>query len=166
MSKKLFSIIAGIALMLSVSVVSVAQAATLTPGQINAIVVMLQSFGVDAQTVANVTASLNGTPVVTNPVVVATTFTKDLQVGSKGADVTALQNMLGVTPATGYFGPKTKAAVIKYQLEKGITPAFGYFGPKTRAIANGPITPVVVEVIPGTDLVVSLAATSPVGTAL
>jgi uncharacterized repeat protein (TIGR02543 family) len=36
--------------------------------------------------------------------------------------------------AYGYFGNATKAAVIKYQLAKGITPAAGYFGPKTRNI--------------------------------
>ena len=60
-------------------------------------------------------------------------FTRDLQVGSKGADVTALQNLLGVTPAIGVFGELTKEAVIKYQLSKGISPATGYVGEKTRA---------------------------------
>ncbi|MEK7596723.1 MAG: hypothetical protein AAB450_01275, partial [Patescibacteria group bacterium] len=40
-----------------------------------------------------------------------TTFTRDLTVGSTGADVTALQNAVGVSPATGYFGSITKAAV-------------------------------------------------------
>ena len=61
------------------------------------------------------------------------TFTKDLTVGSKGTDVTNLQTVLGVTPATGYFGAITKAALIKYQIAHAITPAAGYFGPKTRA---------------------------------
>lgn len=32
-----------------------------------------------------------------------------------------------------YFGEKTKQALIKFQKDKGITPAQGYFGPKTRA---------------------------------
>ncbi|MBA4423479.1 MAG: hypothetical protein C0390_10365 [Syntrophus sp. (in: bacteria)] len=63
-------------------------------------------------------------------------FTKDLKTGSKGADVAALQNLLGVSPATGYFGALTKAAVIKYQLSKGINPATGYVGAKTRASLN------------------------------
>jgi peptidoglycan hydrolase-like protein with peptidoglycan-binding domain len=31
-----------------------------------------------------------------------------------------------------YFGEKTKQALIKFQTAKGITPAKGYFGPKTR----------------------------------
>ncbi len=34
------------------------------------------------------------------------------------------------------FGPATKAALIKYQKAKGIMPASGYFGPKTRASIN------------------------------
>ncbi len=37
---------------------------------------------------------------------------------------------------TTFFGNLTKAAVIKYQKAKGITPAVGYFGPKTRAAIN------------------------------
>ncbi|MEN9921664.1 MAG: trimeric autotransporter adhesin [Candidatus Parcubacteria bacterium] len=32
-----------------------------------------------------------------------------------------------------YFGEKTKQALIKFQKDKGISPAHGYFGPKTRA---------------------------------
>lgn len=63
-------------------------------------------------------------------------FTKDLTVGSSGAEVTALQNALGVSPATGYFGSVTKAAVAKYQASKGIA-ATGYVGPLTRAALNG-----------------------------
>ncbi|HVY54437.1 MAG TPA: peptidoglycan-binding domain-containing protein, partial [Thermodesulfobacteriota bacterium] len=63
-------------------------------------------------------------------------FTKDLTVGSSGADVTALQNALGVSPATGYFGSITKAAVVAYQSAHGI-PATGYVGPLTRASLNG-----------------------------
>jgi peptidoglycan hydrolase-like protein with peptidoglycan-binding domain len=63
-------------------------------------------------------------------------FTKDLQPGSRGADVAALQNLLGVSPATGHFGALTKAAVIKYQLGKGISPASGYVGARTRASLN------------------------------
>lgn len=65
----------------------------------------------------------------------ATTFTKDLTIGSTGADVTALQNVLGVSPATGYFGSITKAAVVAYQKAHGIS-STGYFGPLTRASVN------------------------------
>lgn len=63
-------------------------------------------------------------------------FTRDLTVGSTGADVTALQVKLGVTPATGYFGSITKAAVVAYQAANGITPAAGYVGSMTRAKLN------------------------------
>lgn len=37
---------------------------------------------------------------------------------------------------TTVFGPATKAALVKYQKANGITPASGYFGPKTRALMN------------------------------
>lgn len=37
---------------------------------------------------------------------------------------------------TTRFGGLTKAALIKYQKAKGITPAVGYFGPKTRAAVS------------------------------
>jgi hypothetical protein len=66
----------------------------------------------------------------------AATFNTNLTVGSRGADVTALQTMLGINPPTGYFGPITKAALATYQASKGISPAAGYFGPLTRAFVN------------------------------
>lgn len=69
----------------------------------------------------------------------ATTFNQDLTIGSTGADVTALQVAVGVTPATGYFGPITKAAVQAYQASKGIITT-GYVGPLTRAALNGSVT--------------------------
>lgn len=84
-------------------------------------------------------------------------FTRELTVGSTGADVTALQTKLGVSPATGYFGPLTKAAVQAYQTANGI-PATGYVGPLTLAKLNYvapvvPVTPVtpVTPVNPGLD---------------
>jgi hypothetical protein len=72
----------------------------------------------------------------------AMTFTRSLTIGSRGADVTALQTFLigkGFTipaGATGYFGGQTKAAVAAYQSAKGIAPAVGYFGPLTMASVN------------------------------
>lgn len=70
------------------------------------------------------------------------TFSRDLTIGSTGADVTALQNWLiskGHTiaaGATGYFGAQTQAALAAYQAANGIAPAAGYFGPITRAKVN------------------------------
>lgn len=68
-------------------------------------------------------------------------FNTNLTVGSRGADVVALQSFLEakgllVIPAgtsKGYFGALTKSAVAAFQTQKGITPAAGYFGPITRA---------------------------------
>lgn len=67
-------------------------------------------------------------------------FNTNLTVGSRGADVVALQSFLvsrGVLSmpagvAMGYFGTLTKNAVKAYQLSKNISPAAGYFGPITR----------------------------------
>jgi len=69
-------------------------------------------------------------------------FNKDLDVGSKGIDVTNLQkflfskNFLKEEFITGYFGEMTKKALIEYQKKNNITPALGYFGAKTRGQIN------------------------------
>ncbi|MFA5810078.1 MAG: peptidoglycan-binding domain-containing protein, partial [Thermoleophilia bacterium] len=67
-------------------------------------------------------------------------YTRDLTVGSRGGDVSALQQVLiskgyltAVSAPTGYFGPATKAALGAWQGASGISPTAGYFGPKTRA---------------------------------
>lgn len=62
-------------------------------------------------------------------------FNTDLKYGMTSNDVKNLQIVLGVTPQTGYFGPKTLAAVKTYQASKGI-PTTGYVGPLTRAALN------------------------------
>lgn len=71
--------------------------------------------------------------------------TRDLSIGSRGADVTWLQEYLiarahgtAVTAleaagATGYFGTLTRAALAEFQARVSISPAHGYFGPITRA---------------------------------
>jgi peptidoglycan hydrolase-like protein with peptidoglycan-binding domain len=45
-----------------------------------------------------------------------------LRYGSHGAAVTALQKRLKVTPANGTFGPKTRAAVVAFQVAVKLTP--------------------------------------------
>lgn len=85
-------------------------------------------------------------------------FTRDLTVGAKGADVTALQNILiskgylKIATATEFFGPMTQSALAAWQKASGISPAAGYFGPKTRsAIASvGGVVPPGTTVPPGT----------------
>ncbi len=88
------------------------------------------------------------TTTTTTTTTASATFTRNLTIGSTGADVTALQTWLinkGFTiaaGATGYFGAQTKAALGSYQASVGISPAVGYFGPITRAqvAANGSST--------------------------
>jgi peptidoglycan hydrolase-like protein with peptidoglycan-binding domain len=70
-----------------------------------------------------------------------TTFISFLDIGSEGAEVTALQQLLKDTgyysgPVTGYFGPLTQAGVIAFQKAKNIAPYPGYVGPGTRAALN------------------------------
>jgi len=77
-------------------------------------------------------------------------FSQNLKIGSRGDEVRRLQNLLikeGVYPeklATGFFGPLTRMAVIKFQ-EKyadeilkplGLTSGTGFVGPRTRAKLN------------------------------
>lgn len=78
------------------------------------------------------------------------TFTRDLTLGSTGPDVMELQKFMMAAgqsiPAgpTDYFGGQTQAALASWQASKAITPAVGYFGPITRAavaIACVPSTP-------------------------
>ncbi len=64
----------------------------------------------------------------------------DIAFGSRGADVTTLQNFLisrGYTipaGATGYFGTQTQTALRQFQAAQGISPALGNnYGPQTRA---------------------------------
>ncbi|HYC83074.1 MAG TPA: peptidoglycan-binding protein [Candidatus Paceibacterota bacterium] len=76
----------------------------------------------------------------------ASAFTRSLTIGSRGADVTQLQNFLiskGMSVpagATGYFGAQTKAALAAYQAANGIAPAAGYFGPVTMAHVNAQLS--------------------------
>jgi len=100
-------------------------------------------------------------------------YTRDLTVGSKGADVTALQQTLinggyltAVSAPTAYFGSLTKAAVAAWQSAVGLSPAAGYFGPKSRAyvasLAGVPGAPSVPGVpAPASGLAVSLSSQNP-----
>ncbi len=68
-------------------------------------------------------------------------FTKNLSLGSKNAEVLALQKYLAfvhLLPAdaiTGYFGAKTRAAIKAFQSAHHIEP-LGNAGPATRALLN------------------------------
>lgn len=107
-----------------------AHAETMTAEQLQAQIAQLQAL----------IAQLGGGTTGATPS--AYTYTRSLTVGSTGADVMALQKFLigkGFAIAagpTGTFGPQTKAALAKYQTSVGITPASGYFGPITMASLN------------------------------
>ncbi len=45
--------------------------------------------------------------------------------------------LTAISVPTGYFGPATKNALAAYQQAKGIVPASGFFGPLTRATFSG-----------------------------
>ena len=172
-STRLVAVAAGSVLALGLlfgAIAGPARAAALTSGQVSAIVALLQSFGADAATVANVTASLNGQPTTTTTTTTTTTggscttqWTRTLQAGSNGADVKMLQQFLNkdastMVAASGAgsagmetmtFGPATKAAVMKFQTKYGIS-AIGIVGPATRAKLNSLCTGPVVVTPPGT----------------
>ncbi|MEK7135514.1 MAG: peptidoglycan-binding domain-containing protein, partial [Patescibacteria group bacterium] len=117
----------GLSLALGLSMVAPASAVTVAElqAQINALM-------------AQLSALQGGTTSV------GTTFTADLTVGSTGAQVSALQQVLVsngylVMPsgvAMGYFGSLTKSAVMKWQAAVGL-PSTGFFGPMSRAKLNG-----------------------------
>lgn len=114
----------------------------LTDQQIAAIIALLQSFGADQSVIDSVNKALHGQATSGNSAPTSGfKFTKTLQVGSTGIEVTELQKRLTSQglysgPITAYFGQLTKAAVIKYQIKYALKPAVGVVGPKTRAKLN------------------------------
>ncbi len=104
------------------------------------------------------------------------TFTRSLTVGSRGADVTCLQNTLvsaghATFTATGYFGAMTKAAVAKWQAAAGISPAVGFFGPLSRAklammVGGTTGTTGGTMMVPGAGVAVSLPTGQPMGSVI
>lgn len=128
-TSKVVAAVVGLSLVLTVFAAvgaSTASAQALTASQLIDLLISLNIIPADKAMAAK--AAVGSTSTVT--------FTRDLTVGSSGADVTALQNVLMVSPATGYFGSITKAAVQSYQASKGIATT-GYVGPLTRAALNG-----------------------------
>ncbi len=69
-------------------------------------------------------------------------FTKYLYLRFTGAEVRALQQKLKdlgyftYPKITGYFGPATRAAVVKFQKDNNLKPYPGWVGPGTRAALN------------------------------
>ncbi len=104
---------------------------------------------VTTNTIQNIPATntSGATPLTAVANTSAYVFKKLLKVGSRGADVSALQKMLAqdknIYPeglVTGYFGAGTRKAVERLQIKHGITtvggPGYGQVGPATRAVLN------------------------------
>lgn len=70
------------------------------------------------------------------PVIPVYKFNHNLWFGKSDPDNVELQRRLGVSPTSVNFGPKTLAAVIKYQNDHGIAPAVGFVGSVTRNSLN------------------------------
>ena len=140
MKKVISLVLAGIA------AASFASANGLTQGQIDTILNLLRSFGVDNATVANTEAALKGeattgttttgtTTTGTTTVEKTFTYSRLLKKGVKGNDVKELQtclNKLGNTTGVvdGIFGRNTAAGVKSFQRAHGLV-ADGIIGPKT-----------------------------------
>ena len=132
-----------------------AQASTLTSVQVQGITNLLQAFGADSGTIANVQAALKNqtttTQTTTTPSVAGcNVLDNNLSLGatdqSTNGDVSQLQSFLGKDKSiypedavTGYYGTLTLQAVQRWQAAHGIVssgdPAstgFGHIGPRTR----------------------------------
>jgi|GEM_PF-3537201 len=138
-SKLAFGALFGVAVL---GFASSTNAAQLTQAQIQSILSLLQSFGADQSTVAQVSATLGGTSTPSNSSCI--TITRQLTLGSTGDDVSRLQRFLGErgylsAQPTGYYGFLTAQAVGKLQLAMGILTtesdsAYGILGPRTREV--------------------------------
>ncbi len=83
----------------------------------------------------------NITLMVTSAASSSNNFNRDLTIGSKGNDVKVLQEFLKEQgffnrETSDYFGSITKNALIQFQKKAGVSPASGYFGAKTRDYIN------------------------------
>ena len=93
------------------------KAAELSSAQINAVISLLQSFGVDQATINSVQSALGGTSTGTTNS--CYNFSTNLGMGMNGSAVTALQNALkndgeSVT-VTGIYDEQTASAVTGFQ---------------------------------------------------
>ncbi|MDO8517943.1 MAG: peptidoglycan-binding domain-containing protein [bacterium] len=134
-------------------------ASGLTSAQVDSVLGLLQSFNADTKTINAVQEALNHTAKPEKPErtgvasttlkrlppgqvgkMACITLSRNLGLGSRGDDVKKLQEMLSEdqdsdfhSTATGFFGPLTAKAMIRFQMHNGIaTSTTGYIGSLTR----------------------------------
>jgi hypothetical protein len=122
-----------------------ARAAGLNEVQIQAILSLLASFGADASVINNVSLSLHGQSTTALPAAGYTcvVISNNLSQGMTSGEVEKLQSFLAQDTAiypegkvTGYFGPATARAVMRWQTAHGLYAygeSKGAVGPQTRA---------------------------------
>ena len=98
-----------------------ANAASLTQTQVNAVISLLQAFGADSTVVTNVQTALGGTSTTG----IQPAPFQNLQTGSTGNNVTALQTVLKslgyyIGTADGNYGLRTKSSVLNFQKRTGL----------------------------------------------
>lgn len=153
-------IVATVAVIGSFLLPAVSGAASLTAAQVSSVIGLLQSFNVDAKTIDTVQAVLTTTPPPRSSLddeekneleqgrnnsgqmgkIACIRILRDLGPGSRGDDVKDLQHMLAedaengfVGTTTGYYGPMTMKAMMRFQLRNGIaSTTIGTVGPLTR----------------------------------
>jgi|GEM_PF-801279 len=132
--KKLTGMTLGLAIAASVAIPSVS---ALTSADIQ---LLVQLGVIPADKVDAALAIANNTGTTT----CGASFTQNMTIGARGAQVIALQNFLEsqnfLTMPTGvskgYFGVLTQQALARYQSSAGIAPAAGFFGPTTMSKVN------------------------------
>ncbi len=163
MKKILISFSVGLTLL---STAIPASAATLTTNQIQAVISLLQAFGVSTTTIANVQQTLNGaeTSIGSTSATATTTATMltpnaigFLHIGDSGSRVRLLQMMLAADPGiyprgiiSGFFGKLTSDALKRYQKKHGLDQV-GFVGPETLKFLgrNMERNPIAVENVSG-----------------
>ncbi len=131
-SAKVFAGVVGFAMVVAAfgAVVAPVKAQVTSPTDLASLIALIASLEAQIAALQGVSPSVRMTGSVP---------TAPLTMGSSGAEVTKLQDLLiweGFGPAagaTGYFGPQTKAALMAYQAANGISPAVGYYGSVTAA---------------------------------
>lgn len=116
------------------------QAAGLSEIQIQAILSLLSSFGANQSVIDNVQVSLTGGTPTIEKKSFCHNFNKDLTVGSRGDEVSALNQALtasgiDTTGNSANFSEDNAGDVVAFQAKYGIRQT-GYVGPMTRAKLN------------------------------